>query len=619
MIKPPYNLKTVAIVLLLAVTAIFTALDAATYYAWHKEATQKEIAETTERIVNRIPGTYRYPLLLGFIDDTKERAKLEVSDSFVVEVTAYDQDGTIVASEVNSTFPKNLSEKDKQRHSIPIMDGEAVELENETKDSDEYEPYYIGKVELVLSTYKKDQENLAILANALAWRALFLLLVLVWLFAVMRRTVRRVSTIRRTMKALGEDSFIKIDSSSKIQEINDIIESVNELSDKLRGNDAFKKSIIAHLSHELKTPLGAAHAAIALLKRNLPNDNPVVTNQINICHDNMETIVDHVESLTDFKIVENGTFRFEPETFSIESVMDSVSGAYAARKPAGMAFSVTLTGAPPGLIVTDKKKLRAVLSNLLDNAIKYTEADTGSVELNWSASDSELLISVEDNGAGIDAEQIESVFKLGYRVNSGGDGLGLGLTRVKLFVELMGGTIELQSEPGEGTRAIVRIPIDTIDATETTLFNLDGIDRNLNALFVDDYLANCQIFSDTLAEYGITTTTFTDPTQALESIKEQQYDLIFVDYSMPQMNGLDFASQARTKQGQGTTIACVTAHSETSIIRKIEKSVRNETLNAWLSKPLKHNHLEEILRGASARKHTPETGKIVSITDRKKD
>lgn len=229
-------------------------------------------------------------------------------------------------------------------------------------------------------------------------------------------------------------------------------------------SDRMKTSFLTNFSHEIRTPLNAIIGFSDLLKKNPPLEK--VTEYSAIISDSGKSLLSMINDILDLGKIESNRLELSPATFRLSRLGDQMYQLFSLEaKKKGLAWEVTLADNIPELMKLDGGKLRQILINLLGNAFKFTE--TGAVSLHFSyqqrSGEGALTVSVKDSGIGIQAEQIEQIYQPFYQaehtLQRRFSGTGLGLTITQRLIQLMGGNIRVESEPGQGALFVFNLPV----------------------------------------------------------------------------------------------------------------------------------------------------------------
>jgi CheY-like chemotaxis protein len=369
-----------------------------------------------------------------------------------------------------------------------------------------------------------------------------------------------------------------------------------------RANQA-KSQFLATVSHELRTPLNGIIGFTDLLQDESLEEKPErYVCQINKAAGTLQRIVNDILDIT---AIETGHIRFYDEPFSLRAEMEDLLGILAPmaeRKKLGLRFHVEdkiqddLSG--------DVSRLRQIISNLLSNALKYTDSGWVSLDIRHleTRSGKELLrFNVEDTGVGINEEALGFIFKNFTRLENfetrGSDGVGLGLAIVKSLVNKMNGKLSVSSTPGKGSCFSCDLAFE-LGSEEPRVELPEDIQmpsrqewRNFNVLVVDDNSMNRMVLSAFLSKIGIPFSEAANGREALDLVQENDFDLVLLDIQMPDISGIDVATRLRAQQDMMPTLVAVTAHA----FPEQRQGILSAGFADLLIKPVKMVELTEVL------------------------
>lgn len=360
-----------------------------------------------------------------------------------------------------------------------------------------------------------------------------------------------------------------------------------------------KSEFLATVSHEIRTPLNGVIGMSDLLLAEPLEEGPrqyAVT-----IHDSANLLLGLINELLDFSKIEAGRLELEYQPLSLAALVEGSVAIFAARAESrGIRLEARVSEALPGWMMGDPARLRQVLLNLVANAVKFT--DEGWVILEATLEDADTLrLEVRDSGCGIPAEQRERIFEPFRQGDAstarrfGGTGLGLAISR--RLVEAMGGSIEMHSEPGVGSRFWCLLPLVPAaePAQQAAPGRLEpGWPQGARLLVVEDNPVNQRVAQAMLERLGCRVTQAESGEAALALTERRHFDLIFMDVQMPDMDGLEVTRRLRQRHGWSATVPIV-AMTAGGPGRERARCLA-AGMNGYLTKPLLQEALLEVLR-----------------------
>ncbi len=325
-----------------------------------------------------------------------------------------------------------------------------------------------------------------------------------------------------------------------------------------------KSRYIVGVSHEIRSPLNAISGYAQLLERN-PSAN--LADAVRVIRRSATHMSDLVNGLLDISRIENGTLRLERTRVNLVELLTQIVDMFRLQATSkGLRFRHEWPSNLPTFIYVDEKRLRQILINLLSNAVKYCDAGEASLVVRWRGQTAEFIVS--DTGVGIAAADLDRIFEPFERVGQRGEadrpGVGLGLTITKVLTTVLGGDIQVRSEPGVGSTFTVKLLLsETSGPTEspTPEQRIDGyLGPRRYILVTDDDPVQLDLLSEILEPLGFELAFAHDGETCLELARRRTPDLAIMDIAMPGMGGWKAASALRELCGDKLAILMVSAN-----------------------------------------------------------
>lgn len=409
-----------------------------------------------------------------------------------------------------------------------------------------------------------------------------------------------------------------------ITEIKDRQAALIAAMEKAETANRSKSEFLANMSHEIRTPMnGVMGMAELLMRTKLDDKQETFAETILKSGSALLTIINDI---LDFSKIDAGQLTLHPEPFDLAEAVNDVAmlaSSNAAEK--GLELIVRVDPSLPLKFVGDAGRLRQVLTNLIGNAVKFTEE--GSVYLDIS-SQSEgqagnarcVTVQVQDTGIGIPEEKLADIFDKFSQVDGSAtrkhDGTGLGLAISSSLVRLMGGELKVESTLGEGSRFYFTIELPVIEGS--TPKPLPPVDLSgARVLIVDDIETNRDILTENLKAWGFDSAACASAAQAFKVLEAAQtrdikIDLIVLDYQMPEMNGAEFAKAVR----RNPATASIPIVMLTSVDQMEDgASFKKLGVEGQLTKPVRASQLLDIIVNVmhgQASEREPASGELIT-------
>lgn len=374
-----------------------------------------------------------------------------------------------------------------------------------------------------------------------------------------------------------------------------------------RSNDA-KTSFLANMSHELRTPLNTILGFSKMILKSEESSAKTIE-RVKIISKSGDYLLGMLNDILDLSKIEAGYMELNSETFDLNGILTDIVEMFSLRaRHKDLELSLDIDPEATVYIKTDLGKLRQILANLISNAIKFTRKGGVSVYAHTiptvtDSSQFDLLLEVRDTGIGIDPEHINNIFEPFYQASQSQDGLrgtGLGLAITKKFIEVLDGTITIDTKPGVGSVFKIYIPIELGNETESTL-DKDNLEvtrlkpgqEEQRVLVAEDNFANRLLLSTILKNAGFKVKAAVDGKEAITIFKTWKPQFIWMDYRMPVMNGEEATKLIRSsKEGRNTKIIALTAN----VYDDRRKSLMEAGCNEVIHKPFTNSEVFEVMR-----------------------
>lgn len=377
-----------------------------------------------------------------------------------------------------------------------------------------------------------------------------------------------------------------------------------------KANDA-KRDFLSRMSHEIRTPMNAI-IGMSAIAFNYLDDKKRTADCLSKITFSSKHLLMLLNDVLDMSKIENGKLNIRQELFDLKNLVTSLADInYGLATAKGLSFEIVISGFKDELLLGDSMRVNQILLNLLSNAIKFTPKG-GSVKLEIrmlrSASDKIWLrFIVKDSGIGMKKEFLEHLYEPfeqadnGIARKYGGTGLGMAIT--KNLVAIMDGTIEVESQEGAGTTFMVDLPFGVSKVDKKTAAEME----EMRVLVVDDDNDTCEHAAVLLKGMGVNVDWALNGFEAIEKVRSaceddgRCYDVCFIDWCMPELDGIETARRMRRYVGPDVLIIIISAYDWSGI----EEQAKAAGVNAFIAKPFFASNLYNTLLTVSRK---PELG-----------
>ena len=409
---------------------------------------------------------------------------------------------------------------------------------------------------------------------------------------------------RRSMQLLVEKETAAAEAKAKQEELDFRIETQKKLEEQSRAlSDALnvaekaskaKTAFLSNMSHEIRTPMNAI-IALDNIAINDPETPEKTREYLEKIGGSAEHLLNLINDILDMSRIESGKLTLKNEAFSFQKLLEGINTMFSSQcADKDIDYQCHINGHVDDHYIGDSMKLKQVLINILGNAVKFTP-EGGSVSLNVEKKASfdgktTLQFAITDTGIGMSKDFLPHIFDafaqedLSTTSKYGSTGLGLAIT--KNIVEMMNGTIDVESEKGKGTTFTVAVTL--MDDTRKAYGETENFDpQEMSVLIIDDDPVACEHAKLVLEKVGISAEVAESGKQALEMVSLRQtrrdpYNLILVDWKMPEMDGIETTRRIREIVHDDSAIIILTAYSWDDVMEE----ATGAGVDSFLAKPL---------------------------------
>ncbi len=364
-----------------------------------------------------------------------------------------------------------------------------------------------------------------------------------------------------------------------------------------RANRA-KSAFIANMSHEIRTPIGIILGTNEIISRDVHSAQiPDHVKKIRSAGELLDSLINNV---FDFVKIEAEKTQLQPKVYNLATLLHELEQyATVLSRKKELNFSIFTDKNLSEYFVGDALAIKQILLNIINNAVKYTDKGAVSLRVNQQKSPNEgevtICFIISDTGIGIKQEEVDEIFDAFKRIDRKEgryiEGVGLGLSIVKQLLSLMKGDIEVVSIYGQGSDFKVYIP-QKLAENAPKISSKGTVDTfvapSVKVLIVDDNEDNLTVFKSLLARTAMQIDTAQNAAECLSLIKERRYDVVLMDYMMPDMDGVELIKLIKSTLEYDTPVIAVTANAETGT----KEYLLQNGFNDYLAKPISWERLE---------------------------
>lgn len=370
-----------------------------------------------------------------------------------------------------------------------------------------------------------------------------------------------------------------------------------------------KSNFLANMSHEIRTPMNAIIGMDEMILRE--SKDTKIRKYATDIQSAGKTLLSIINDILDLSKIESGKMELVPVEYDFASVLnDVVNMTMGKAKDKGLSYEIDVEPDIPSVMRGDEIRIRQIILNITNNAIKYTEKGSVTLHISFDRSDNRLRVSVADTGMGIRKDDLDKLFSSFQRLdetrNRNIEGTGLGLNITKQLAEMMGGAIRVESEYGKGSVFSAEIIQEIVDdtpignymerleqaQTKKEEFKPVLIAPKAKILIVDDNEMNLEVISELMADTRINITTALSGNECIEILHKSTFDVVLLDQMMPGISGIQTLGVIQNEHlADNTPIIALTADA----IVGARDSYIKYGFTDYLSKPVMYEELERLL------------------------
>lgn len=374
------------------------------------------------------------------------------------------------------------------------------------------------------------------------------------------------------------------------------LKRLRNAENKARESDRLKTAFLQNISHEIRTPMNSIVGFADLLKEHNVSKEEV-SEYLDIINTSSHQLLNIINEILDISMLESGNIEIVESEVNLNSLLDETHAFFEPLVKKDITFSLR-KGLPDqhSFIMTDEVKLKKIISNIINNALKFTEK--GHIDYGYTVKDGSLEFQIEDSGIGIPEDSMLKIFSNFQKAHRGieklYDGLGLGLSISKGLVDLMKGKLWVNSTPGKGSTFIFTIPYKPVIKPEIQAESENNTLKEMNGkkvLIAEDDESNYQYLNLILEDAGINSLRAETGKEAVELCQENEdIDLVLMDLKMPVMNGFEAARKIKQFRPDIRIIA-QTAY---AMFDEIQRAL-NAGCDDYIAKPYNREQLLAVL------------------------
>jgi signal transduction histidine kinase/FixJ family two-component response regulator/HPt (histidine-containing phosphotransfer) domain-containing protein len=387
---------------------------------------------------------------------------------------------------------------------------------------------------------------------------------------------------------------------TQYENLQRISRELSVAKDQAEAANHGKSVFLANMSHEIRTPFQGVLGMLNLLDETRLSGQQ--RDYVQTARDSAQHLLGVLNDILDVSTMESGTMRLAPEPVRLRTLMQEVEGLMrATAREKGLTLQVDTAHDLPEWVMADPTRVRQILFNLLGNAVKFTSEGSVTARLaRLEGTPAGVCLTVQDTGMGMDEATVAQLFTRFYQADNsvrrriGGSGLGLEISRT--LATMMGGNIQVHSEPGRGSLFTVHLilPETVAPAQAVNAGDEPAEARRLRVLVAEDHPINLKYMNILLDRMGHEAVFCENGQEALQLLARQRFDVVLLDYHMPVLDGMATTAAIRALDGPGKDIKIVLVTAD--VVNDTRQKALEVGVNEFASKPLQSQDLQRALQ-----------------------
>jgi len=524
----------------------------------------------TSVVVLFIEGNYYFLVIHPYYENGDFQGNLvaEINEEILMSEVFVKYSGSkkvLMTKDYEDKIRKNFIFNDYERKQFPKLEDIPINyhkkyglysLEKSTKIDAYIARYPVGNTNLeIFSIYPKSLLLGKVWSNwliiGLVVFSLFILLLLIYAHRANMKHLRTQTQLeiekKKSEEIAEKNLLLSQEIEKRIETEKELLASnkkSNELAIQARNANKAKSQFLANMSHEIRTPMNAIIGFTDLIINDEKDNNKI--DKLNLIKDSAGYLMNIINDILDLSKIEFGKIKVKIATFSTEKLLVVINNVFLnSTHKKGIYFKVNKSCSVPEFINSDKQKIFQILTNVINNAVKFT--DQGGVTLNVDYLNDTMIFEIIDTGIGISPEDYDKIFENFEQIENQhqlkAKGTGLGLAIAKNFIEMLKGKICVDSELGKGSKFTIKIPV-----TEFSLSNLNQVKKDaklsmqlnvMKVLIAEDNVINQKLMLHIFKRLNVDFTIVNNGEEVIDFLENNRADVIILDIQMPKLDGVE--------------------------------------------------------------------------------